>query len=522
LAWAFDITDKGIVRTRGKTQATATSRRPILTNRTLGIVAALAFIVAVWALLREPSPGGAAISSIAVLPLDNLMGDPEQDYFVDGMHEALITELAKISALRVISRTSTLGFSEAGTPIPEIAQALGVDAIVEGSVLMVGERVRINAQLIDGRREQHLWADAYERALRDVLALHQEVALDIAKQVRVALTPEDQVRLGSPRAVNPEAYDLYLKGWHFRTKETPEGYQKAVDYLEQAVANDPSFARAYASLVQGYIMLDFFRVISGREARINARDAIEKALELDDTIPDTHISLGLYFFHCEWDWSGAERAFRRAIELDPNHVHARFEYGLFLVRMGRFEEALVELQQAKELDPLSLQVDFGIGFMYMMSRQYDKAIEQFKRILEVDPGQYISRLTLAQAYSAKTKYAEALEEYQKLGNRTGIMYTNYAMGRKTEAQAYFDSLKVAGMPPGAWLVTMAVIYSFLGDKEAALNLLEEAYRERSWDMYSIISFQPVFDPLRAEPRFKALLEKLGLTELFDQYGQRVR
>ena len=521
LAWAFDITDKGIVRTRGKAQAPATSRRPILTNWTLGIVAALAIIVAAWSWLREPSPGGAAITSIAVLPLDNLGGDPEQVYFVEGMHEALITELAKISALRVISRTSTLGFSEAGTPIPEIAQALGVDAIVEGSVLMVGERVRINAQLIDGRREKHLWADAYERDLRDVLALHREVALAIAKQVKVTLTPEDQVRLGSPRAVNPEAYDLYLRGWHFRTRETLEGYQKAVDYLEQAVAIDSNFARAYALLVQGYLMLDWFGVISSREARPKARDAIERALELDDTLPETHVYLGLYLYMYEWDWKGAERAFQRAIELNPNHVHAHFEYGAFLGRMGRFEEALIEAQRAKELDPLSLQADFGIGNVYLSNRQYDMAIEQFKRILELDPGQYGARMYLARAYGRKSMYAEALEEYQKLGELTSVMLISYAMGRKTEALAYFDSLKVAGRPQGLGLVDMATIYSFMGDKEESLNLLEEAFQERSPAMY-MIKIYPVFDFLRNEPRFKALLKELELTEVFDQHGQRIR
>jgi len=524
LAWAFDITDKGIVRTRGKAQAPATSRRPILTNWTLGIVAALAIIVAAWALLKEPSPGGgASITSIAVLPLENLMNDPEQDYFVDGMHDALTAELSKISALRVIGRTSTMSYKANPKPIPEIAAELDVDAVIEGSVLRDGALVRITAQLVATRPERHLWVNDYERGMEKILALQKDVARAIAQEIKVAVTPDEETRLAESREVNPEAYDLYLKGWHFRLKETPEGNLKAVDYMEQAVAIDPDFARAYASLVQGYYMLDDWGLMSSREARAKAGDAIERALELDDSLPDTHVYLGLYLYMYEWDWGGAERAFKRAIELDPNHVHARFGYGLFLGRLGRLEEALVELQRARELDPLSLQVDFGIGHVYLHNRQYDKAIEQFKRVLELDPGNTVTRGNLAWAYARNSMYAEALEECQMLGHRLGIMYANYAMGRKTEALVYFDSLRVAGEPQ-QWggVVAMASYYSsLLGDKEEALNSLEKAFQERSPGMHAIKTW-PEFDSLRDEPRFKALMQKMGLTEVFDQYGQRIR
>ena len=522
MAWAFDLTAEGLVRAKVKREPTAAKapHHVVIGNKTLAVIAALAIIVAVWALLREPSPGATPITSIAVLPLDNLMGDPAEDYFVEGMHEAIITNLARLSALKVISRTSAMRYKDTDKLVPEIARELNVDAVVEGSILKAGNRVRIAAQLIHGASDEHLWANDYEGDLTDILSLQKTIARAIAKEIGLALKPEEEAYLASARKVNPEAYNLYLKGWHFRTRETPEGTQKAVEYLEQAVAIDPNFAQAYALLVQGYFMLDAFGVISSREARTKARDAVERALELDDTLPDTHVYLGLYLYMYEWDWRGAERAFKRAIELDLNHVHAHFEYGLFMGRLGRFEEALVEAQRAKELDPLSLQADFCIGTVYLVNRQYDKAIEQFERILELDPGQLPSRSSLAGAYYYKSMYAEALEEYQKLGNRTRIMLVYYAMGRKTEALAYFDSLKVAWEQQGIGSVSMAV-YSRLGDKEEALNMLEKAYQERYWNMY-VIKTSPEMDFLRAEPRFKALMQKMGLREVLDQYGQRIR
>ncbi|UCH62646.1 MAG: tetratricopeptide repeat protein [Fidelibacterota bacterium] len=521
LAWAFDITDKGIVRTKPKREVTATKApHPLVGNKTLAVIAALAIIVAAWALLREPSLDGAPIASIAVLPLDNQMGDPEQEYFVEGMHDAIITELSRISALKVISRNSAMYFKDKDILSPEIARQLNVDALVEGSVLKAGNRVRITAQLIHGASDEHLWTNNYEGDLTNILPLQKTVAGAIAKEIGLALKPEEEADLASAPQVNPEAYDLYLRGWHLRTRETREGTLKSVDYLEQAVAINPTFARAYALLSHGYLMLDGFGVISRREARIKARNAIERALELDDSLSDTHVYLALYKYMYEWDWTGAERAFQRAIELDPNHVHAHFEYGLFLGRLGRFEEALVEAQRAKELDPLSLQADFGIGTVHLLSRQFDKAIEQYTRVLELDSHQSVTRFFLARAYYYKSMYAKALEEFENLGLRWGIMLANYAMGWKTEALPYFDSLKVAGEQRGITLGSMA-IYSLLGDKEEALNRLEKAYQERSRTMHPIKT-GPEYDFLRAEPRFKALMQKLGLTEVFDQYGQRIQ
>ncbi len=507
LAWAFDITPEGIVRTEGRSTG-----KPGTGNRTLIAVTILAVAFGMWGWMRDGVGTVGTIRSIAVLPLANLMNDPEQDYFVDGMHEALTAELSKISALRVIGRTSTMSYKANPKPIPEIAAELNVDAVIEGSVLRDGDIVRITVQLVATNPERHLWSNSYDRGLRDILNLHSDVARAIAEQIKATLTPDEIGRLTTTRQVNPEAYDLYLRGWHFRTKESVDTAEKAMGYLERAIAIDPDFARAYALMSHQYFMHDWLGLVSGLEARTKAKNAIEKALELDDNLPETQLYLGLYLYSYEWDWAGAERAFKRAIELGPNHVHAHFEYSLFLSRMGRLEEALMEAQRAKNLDPLSLQADYGLGLVYLYSRQYDKSIKQFKRIVELDPAYYSARWTLAQAYTRNAMVAEALKEYQTLEFRPGIMAAHYAMGRKTEALAYFDSMKVVWEKDGAWLMHSGSYFSILSlndDKEEALKWLEKAYHERQVDLRVILT-DPTFDFLRAAPRFKTILANMGL------------
>ncbi|MCH8838806.1 MAG: tetratricopeptide repeat protein [Candidatus Marinimicrobia bacterium] len=517
LAWVFDITDEGIVRTKG-----LATGKPGTSNRTLIAVAVLAVAFGIWGRWggagRNYDPS--AIRSIAVLPLDNLGGDPEQVYFVEGMHEALITELAKISALRVISRTSTLGFGAAGASIPEIARALNVDAIVEGSVLVVGDRVRINAQLIDGRRDQHLWAEAYERDLRDVLALHQEVARAIAQQVRATLTPEEEVRLASARQVDPEAYQLYLKAWHFRTNESPENFQKTVDYLEQAVAIDPTLTQAHALLVWGYLLTQLYGFISIEEARTKARAAIDQAVKLDDTLPEVQVNLGLYRFYYERDWAGAEQAFRRAITLNPGYMPAHYEYGLFLGRMGRTEEALVAVQRAKEFDPLSMQGPVGLGIVSLHGRRFDQAVAYFEQALELYPDNGHIIFWLSTALADAGKYEEAVAIYEQLAsidpkaysaNIQTLIATYAQMGRRAEAQTLLDSLRLEDQDLVIDPLYMAEVYSALGKADEALDQLELAFEEGSTLMH-YLKTRPLFDPLRGEPRFQALMRRLNFPE----------
>ncbi len=528
MAWAFDLTAEGLVRAKPEREPTA-AKAPhhiVIGNKTLAIVAAVAVAVAVWSWLGRPSAAG-PITSIAVLPLDNLGGDPEQVYFVEGMHEALITELAKLGALRVISRTSTLGFRDAVTPITEIAQALGVDAVVEGSVLVVGERVRINAQLIDGRREQHLWADAYERDLRDVLALHQEVALAIAKQVEVTLTSEDQARLASAPQVNPEAYNLYLKGWYFRNLESRESMPKAVEYLEQAVALDPDFVRAWAALAHSYLLMSMYGPWSRDYALDRMKPALDKALELDPNLPDAHAGLGLYQVIAQDDIVASEASFRRALELDPDNVYALHEYGWFLSRTGRPDEALAEYRRAQDLDPLNPTPLYGIGCVYLNTRQYDKAMEYWQAVLELAPDNSLAPIrrnrTKREILMQQGRYAEVAAGAEGAGFLLKLR-AEWALENREKVYSVRDSLRSTGElqqreQEDPWWSSR--LYAIMGERDKALSLLERAYEDTTIGTTGLV-YNPEFDSLRAEPRFKALLKKLGLTEVFDQYGRRIR
>jgi len=529
MAWAFDLTDKGIVRTRGKTQVSATSRRPILTNWTLGIVAALAIIVAAWALLRQPSSGGGPITSIAVLPLENLMNDPEQDYFVDGMHDALISELGKLGALRVIGRTSVLGYRNAPKPIPEIAQELKVDAVVEGSVLLVGGEVKITVQLVAASPERHLWTDSYTRSVNNVLSLHSEVAQAIAREIKVTLTPEEEADLASAPQVNPEAYDLYLKGWHLRSQETGEAMSKAVEYLEQAVALDSTFARAWAALAHCYFQLTGWRGLLIYDTAIRGKQALDKALALDPNEVQAIVVLGIFKVFGYFDLAGAEASFRRALELDPDNVNALYEYGLFLSRTGRLDEALAKMELAQELDPLSTLPLYGFGWIYHFNRKYSKAQEYYQAVLELQPGfsMFWPRRNERALLMQQGRYAEAAAEAEKAEDFWLQLRAEWALGNREKVYAVRDSLRSTGelqrweQEDPYWA---AWFYTIMGEKEEALSLLEKASEDplkNPWYTIGLV-YDQEFDFLRAEPRFKAILEKMGLTEVFDQYGQRIR
>ncbi|GAF75083.1 unnamed protein product, partial [marine sediment metagenome] len=369
IAWAFDLTEEGLVRTKVKREPTV-AKAPhhiVIGNKTLAVIAAVAVAVAVWSWCGRPSAAG-PITSIAVLPLANLMGDPDQEYFVEGMHEAIITELSRISALKVISRNSAMYFKDKDILTPEIAQQLNVDALVEGSVLKAGNRVRITAQLIHGTSDEHLWSNDYEGDLTDILSLQKTIARAIAKEIGLALKPEEESYLASAPQVNPEAYNLYLKGWHFRTMQSEESMPKAIEYLEQAVALDPTFARAWAALGYSYVMMQWVGGWDRDYSYNRMKPALDKALELDPNLPDAHAGLGTYYERYKSDLLTAELSFRRALELDPDNVHARYEYGLFLLRRGRLDESLGEFRWAYELDPLNSQPQHGIGYVYLATR----------------------------------------------------------------------------------------------------------------------------------------------------------
>jgi len=529
LAWAFDLTTEGLVRAKPKREPTAAKapHHPLVGNKTLAVIAAVAVAAAVWSWWGRPSAAG-AITSIAVLPLENLMNDPEQDYFVDGMHDALISELGKIGALRVIGRTSVLGYRDAPKPIPEIAQELNVDAVVEGSVLLVGGEVKITAQLVAASPERHLWTDSYTRSVSNVLSLHSDVARAIAREIGLALTPEEEAYLVSAPPVNPEAYNLYLKGWHIHKLGD---HHKAEEYLEQAVALDSTFARAWAALAFNYIYTDGIALNPIRilDYGLNLmKQALDKALELDPAQSDAHTYLGLYQCY-NWEFVAAEASFRRALELDPHNVNAHDEYGWFLQRSGRPDEGLAEFRRSQELDPLAPKPLEGIAQTFIYTREYNKALEYGQASSELQPGyaDYLVNWTKCDILIQQGLYAEAAAGAEKAGDLFRQLRAEWAWGNREKVYAVRDSLKSTGelqqreQEHPFW---SARLYAIMGERDKTLSLLEKAYEDTTNEFYYSIGlvYYPEFDSLRAEPRFKDLIKKFGLTEVFDQYGERIR
>ncbi len=515
---------------RAPVRAIAGPARAPSRNWALGLAAALALLLGVAigfdvGGIREYLGGGVnreRIESIAVLPLENLSGDPEQDYFADGMTEELITTLSKISALRVISRTSVMTYKGARKALPQIARELKVDAVIEGSVLRSGNRVRITAQLIRAATDQHLWAESYEQDLRDVLALQSDVAQDIAAQVRVKLTGQEKLRVASTRPLNSEAHELYLKGRFWWNKRTRESTEKGVAYFLQATEKDPTYAPAYAGLADAYLNLKDYGILPGREIYPKAIAAAKKAVELDDTLAEAHAALGIVKQELEWDWAGAEREFRRAIELNPGYARAHNLYALYQMAQGRPEQALAEIERARELDPLSPIISNNVASILHFSGHDDQAIEQGRKALELDPAMPALHWPLGLAYEQKGMFAEAEAGFKKaVGLEKNPIYLAalghvYAReGRRGEARLILKQLgelsKVRFVSP----YELAVVYTGLGEKDRALDLLRQACEEHSGRLY-LLGVDPRFDPLRADPRFGELLRRVGVRPLPSQ------
>ncbi len=468
--------------------------------------------------LRDRLRGGAAsarIESLAVLPLENLSRDPEQDYFADGMTEALITDLAKIGALRVISRTSVMQYKGGKKPLPAIARELNVDAVVEGSVQRSGNRVRVTAQLIDGRTDRHLWAESYDRDLRDVLMLQGEVAQAIAGEIRIKLTPEEQVRLAGARAVNPQAHDAYLKGRYFANQYSAEGMRKSIEYFEQAARIDAAYAPAYAGLADVYTSIGFLGTLPAKELYPKAKAAAAKALELDETLSDAHVSMGWAKVGYEWDWSGGEREFKRALQLSPGSAPAHYYFSIFLSAVGRNSEAIAEAKRAQELDPLSLLMNTNVGWRYNSAHQYDKAAEQYRKTLEMDPNFSVARSNLARVYIQQGGYKEAQDEIEKLGQFEGdfwrlvLLGETYARsGRRAEALKMLAQLNELSRRKYLSAYWIAQVYFSLDETDQAFAELEKAYDQR--DIWLILlKSGPTPERLRSDPRYLDLVRRMG-------------
>jgi len=464
----------------------------------------------------EQLPAGAGpgyIKSLAVLPLENLSGDPEQEYFANGMTEALIANLGKIGALQVRSRTSIMQYKDTRKPLPEIARELNVDAVVEGSVLRAGEQVRITTQLIHAPTDTQLWVGTYERDMGDILALQREVARAIAGEIKVAVTSTEETRLASARRVNPETYEAYLKGMFYLNKFTPEGTEKGLNYFHQAIEKDPADPLPYAGLALGYCIIGHGPAPSP-EALPRAKAAALKALELDNTLAEAHAALAEVKLYYDWDWAGAEKDLQRALELKPNLADAHVQYAWYLVLLGRLDEGLAEMKRAQELDPLAPLYSAWLGRQYWWAGQDEEAIVEARKSLELNPDFPVGLCVLGDVYAAKGMYEEAIALHQKaraVAPHWGwsLGHTYALAGQRDEALNVLAELGEEYRQKNAWGV--AEIYAALGEKDEAFQCLESGYEYRhNWIPW--MKWNRNYEPLRDDPRFGDLLRRMNLPE----------
>ncbi len=463
-----------------------------------------------------PGSSSGPIKSLAVLPLENLSGDKEQDYFAEGMTDELTTNLAKIRSLRVISRTTMMQYREAHKSLPQIAEELHVDAVVEGSVVRSGGTVRITAQLIDAHRDRHLWAQSYEREVGQILNVQDSVALDIASAVRAELGPEEHESLTRQRSVNPEAYESYLRGRNKLGKQAPAPIKDSLQDFQRAIDLDPLYAPAYSGLADAYSLMANYSALSPKEAFPPAKAAALKALSLDPLLSEAHSSLALVKCSYDWDWAGAEREYKRAIELSPSNAVAHHRYARFLSMVARHDEAIAEIERARELDPLSLGIQSNVGIALYYARRYDEAILESRKTLEIDPNRVWSRVFLALSYEQKGMYPEAIQEQERVqpyfggAPTVGLAHLYALTGRTTEARRILKELEKEGSDADWFLIAGG--YAALADKERAFNCLEKAYEKRDFFLPAL-AVNPWMDPLRSDPRFHDLLNRMGLSSV---------
>jgi TolB-like protein/DNA-binding winged helix-turn-helix (wHTH) protein/Flp pilus assembly protein TadD len=497
--------------------ANASPRRPSRGWRFFGGGLALVLAISVSWTLNPWRSADATIRSLAVLPLENLSGDASQDYFVDGMTDELITHLGQINTLRVISRTSAMTYKNVRKPLAEIAHELNVEAVVEGSVLRSGERVRIAAQLIRVPADEHMWAQSYEEDLRDTLTLQSKVAQDIAKQIRVTLNRVEKAALEKSKAVNPVAYETYLKGRYFLNKRTGDGLSKAIEYFSNAIERDPTYAEAFSGLADAYALSGDWKygVLSPKNAFPKARAAATKALALDDSLGEAHASLAFALDLYVWDWEAAEAEYKQAIKLKPGYATAHQWYSWHLIMMGRNSEAMAEIRKAESLDPVSLIISAVIADVLCVAHLFDEAVAQSKRTLEMDRNFAVGHYELGQALVQKHMYDEAIAEFRRaieLSGHSGAFDSSLAhvlavSGRKEEAIKILQELEARDDQNPSAGADIALIYVGLGDQDQAMIWLNKAYEARF--KASILQF-PAFDPLRSNVQFKDLRRRIGL------------
>jgi TolB-like protein/Tfp pilus assembly protein PilF len=450
-----------------------------------------------------------------------LSGDAEQDYFADGMTDELTANLAKIRSLRVISRSTAMAYKGTHKPLSEIARDLKVDAVVEGTVLKAGNRVRITAELVQVSTDHHLWADTYESQIGDVLALQNRVSSAIVDEIRINLSPEDKQRLAKNPSVSPDAYEDYLKGRYYWNRRSSEGFTKAIGYFEDATRRDPQYALAYAGLADcyGIIGATIYGSLPAAEAAPKAKAAAIRALEIDPSLAEAETSLATAKFNYDWDWAGAAQGFQRAIQMDPRYATAYQRYSLYSIAMGRFDESLEQIKRARELDPLSISINSSLGWRLYLARQYDRSIAQLRDTLELDPSYEWPHFILGQAYEQKREFNLARAELQKaveLSHNSPLMISALAhadalSGNQEEALRLLQQLMAQSKKQYVSPFYVGVVYIALGKTETAIDWMEKAFADHSNGLV-FLKVEPELDPLRSNPRFIALQERLNFPD----------
>ena len=518
---------KEIGGTAGGAVMTSGTRPTMALRPRLGAGAIAAVVVVIAAVIVATDAGGlrtrllggrkgAAIRSLAVLPLQNLSGDANQEYFADGMTEELIASLARIGAIQVTSRTSVMTFKGTKKRLPEIARELNVDAVVEGSVTRTGEQVRLTVQLIDATTEKHLWGQTYERRLRDVIALQGDVSQAITRAIKVDLTPSEEAQLKRARPVDPVAYEAYVKGRYFWNKRGGVNLKKAIELFQAALDVDPAYAAAYAGIADSYTQLGYASLLAPKEVFPRARAAAEKALELDASLAEPHASLGYVKFYFDWDWAGAEREFQRAIELNPKYATAHEWYAYFLTATGRLPEAKAEILRSKELDPLSVPIAADMGFLLHYADEQDRAEEELHKALEMNPGDPLGHFFLGRVYQAKGLYEQAIAEYGATGplkewvpTIAAVGYVYGILGRLPEARKALADLEALSKKQYVTAYAVALVHAALGDKDKAFAWLDKAVEERThWLVW--IRRDRRWKPLYGDPRFAEIVRRVGI------------
>src|SRR6184192_317912 len=523
LAWAFELTPEGLKRTEDVDLAAA-AQRPrhrawIVVVIIAGAMSLGLFMFGRYGFREKKSVlNETSAKSIAVLPFVNMSADKADEYLSDGVSEELITALSKIAGLQVKARTSSFAFKGRNEDIQKIAELLHVSHLLEGSVARAGNKLRITAQLIQASDGNHLWSDTYDREMQDIFAVRSEVAQQVAATLKIRLLGEEKKRLDQKPTENIEAYNLYRQGRYYADKFSQDGFKKAIGFYQQAIEKDPRFALAYAGMADTYVLAaDFY--IPPREAFSKAKEAALKAIEVDETLAEAHASLGFVHFHYDWDWAAAEKEFKRALTLNPQSAQAHLLYTEYLAGMGRYDEAYSQGRRALELDPLSISARWSLGWASLHAGRSDDAIQQFSKAAELDPNNAWVRLYLGRAYLSKgmgQRGIEEMETAQRLEPDHPMVLAflgyGYAVtGRRADALKSLQTLDEIEKKHYVSRISRVYVYAGLGDKDKAFEWLEKAYQERS-DLLAWFRKDPESKNLQSDPRFAALMRKIGFTE----------